>query len=323
MKIVFFGTPDFAATILEKLVKNNFKPVLVVTSQDKPIGRRQELTPPSVKIEAQKYGLPVLQPESFDIPEFRQVLFNSQPDFIVLAAFGPPFLDKKILNIPKYGCLNVHPSLLPKYRGASPIPQAILNGEKETGVTIIRMSEKIDQGDILSQEKLEILPVDTALTLTNKLAGLGGSLLVKTISALVGSGIFPRPQGESPTPYCPQLKKEDGRINWDCPADYIERQTRAFDPWPGTYTFFEKKILKILKTHVITDRMSDISSHAINENEPERKAGFVFLTRDGKLAVQAQKGSLVVEILQLEGKKPVPVQDFLRGHRDIVGATLE
>lgn len=310
MKIVFFGTPEFSAIILEKLIKNNLKPILVVTALDKPVGRRRKLTAPPVKVAAQNYNIPVLQTESLDAPEFRKVILNSQPDFIVLAAFGPPFFNKEILEIPKYGCLNVHPSLLPKYRGASPIPYAILNNEKETGVTIMRMSEKIDQGDILSQEKLEILATDTTLTLTKKLADLGSNLLIKTISLLIGSGISPCSQGESPTSYCCQLKKEDGRIDWNNPTDYIERQVRAFDPWPGTHTLFGKKILKILKVHVI------------KENTEPLKPGFIFLSRNKELAVQTGKDSLAIEQLQLEGGKPLSAQDFLRGHKEIIGTIL-
>jgi methionyl-tRNA formyltransferase len=199
---------------------------------------------------------------------------------------------------------------LPKYRGASPIPYAILNNEKETGVTIMRMSGKIDGGDILAQEKLEILATDTTLTLTKKLADLGAGLLAETISALVGSGISAQPQGESPTSYCPQLKKEDGRINWNNPADYIERQTRAFDPWPGTHTLFGKKILKILKVHVI------------KENTEPLKPGFVFLSQNKELSAQAGKDSLAIEQLQLEGGKPLLAADFLRGHQEIIGTIL-
>ena len=310
MKIVFFGTPEFSAIILEKLIKNNLKPVLAVASPDKPVGRDQVLTSPAAKILAEKYDIPVLQPKDLEDPVFKQVLGNIQPDLVVVAAYGPPFLPNWLLAFPKYGCINLHPSLLPKYRGASPIPQAILDNEKETGVTIIRMSEKIDGGDILAQEKLEIFPTDTTLTLTKKLADLGASLLVKTISALVGSGISPCSQGEFPTVYCRQLKKEDGRINWQKPADYIERQTRASDPWPGTHTLFGKKILKILKTYVI------------KENTEPLKPGFIFLSRNKELSVQTGKDSLAIEQLQLEGGKPMTTEEFVRGHREIIGIVL-
>ena len=311
MKIVFFGSPEFSAIILEKLAKNNFKPVLAITSLDKPVGRDQVLTSSVTKILAEKYGIPVLQPKDLEDPVFKQVLGNIQPDLIVVAAYGPPYLPDWLLAFPKYGCLNLHPSLLPKYRGASPIPYAILNNEKETGVTIMRMSEKIDGGDILAQEKLEILPTDTTLILTRKLADLGGSLLIKTIAALVESGVSPYSQGESPTSYCCQLKKGDGRINWNSPADYIERQIRAFDPWPGTYTLFGKKNLKILKVHVI------------KENTEPLKPGFVFLSQNKELSAQAGKDSLAIEQLQLEGGKPMTTEEFVRGHREIIGIILK
>jgi methionyl-tRNA formyltransferase len=309
MNIVFFGTPEFSAIILEELIKHNFKPVLVVTPPDKPVGRNQTLTPPPTKVLAEKYVIPVVQPE--DIRNWELEIRNLRPELIIVAAYGPPFLTKGILEIPKYGCLNVHPSLLPKYRGASPVPHQILAGEKETGATIIRMSEKIDKGDIIGQEKTEILPTDTAATLTKKLADLGAKLLVKTIQPLVEGKIAPKPQSvESPTSYCRQLKKEDGKIDWQKPADYIERQIRAFDPWPGVYASFGKKTLKILKARVI------------NITDPQRKAGFVFLTGDKKLAVQAAKKSLGIEMLQLEGKKAMSAEEFLRGHPDIIGKIL-
>ncbi|MDP2926982.1 MAG: methionyl-tRNA formyltransferase [bacterium] len=311
MKIIFFGTPEFAATILEELIKSNLKPILVVTSPDKPVGRKQVITSPPVKVLAEKYSIPALQPEILEIPDFRLIFSNSQPDLVVLAAYGPPFLTKEFLAIPKYGCLNVHPSLLPKYRGASPIPHTILNGEKETGVTIIRMSEKVDRGDILAQEKTEVSSDETTPTLTAKLASLGAKLLVKTIPLLLQGRIAPLAQTDSPTPYCYQLKKEQGRINWQKSADDLERQIRAFDPWPGTYALFAGKILKILRACVIT------------EMKPQSPPGFVFLTPDRRVAVQTGQGSLVIEMVQLEGKKALPAPEFLRGHKEIIGQILK
>ncbi|MDP2930064.1 MAG: methionyl-tRNA formyltransferase [bacterium] len=323
LNIVFFGTPEFSATILETLIKHNLKPVLVVTAPDKPVGRSQIMTPPPVKVLAEKReGILVLQPESLDSPDFKKVLENIQPDLIVLAAYGPPFLGKMILEMPEYGCINLHPSLLPKYRGASPIPYAILNGEEETGVTVIRMSEKIDQGDILAQEKLSILPSDTTKTLTEKLAVSGGHVLVKTIELLPKGLVLPRSQGDSSTPYCYQLKKEDGKIDWQKPAEFIERQIRAFDPWPGTFTKINGKILKILKVHAITDKMSDISPRAIKESAEPKDAGFVFLNKDKELVVQTGKDSLAIEQLQIEGGKPMASEEFLKGHRGIIGEIL-
>ncbi len=311
VEIIFFGSPEFAAIILERLVKNNLKPVLVVTAPDKPVGRKQELTAPATKVMAEKHGIPVLQPDSLENREFLKILSNCHPDIIVLAAFGPPFLTKEILSLPKFGCLNVHPSLLPKYRGASPIPQAILNGEKQTGVTIFRMSEKIDQGDILSQETVAILSTDTTQTLTLKLADLGGYVLAKTIPALTAGKVSPLPQDKSPTPYTFQLKKEHGKINWQNQADFIEKQIRAFTPWPGTYTGFQGKNLKIIKAHVI------------NENRQPLNPGFVFLDKAENLVVQTGKDCLAIEELQLEGGEPMEAREFLRGHRNIIGNILD
>lgn len=312
MKTVFFGTPEFSAIILEKLIKNNLKPVLAVTPPDKPVGRGQVLTSPPAKILAKRYNIPVLQPKDLEDSAFKQVLGNIQPDLIVLAAYGPPFLPNWILTFPKYGCLNLHPSLLPKYRGASPIPAAILGGESQTGVTIIRMTEKIDRGGIIAQETLVILPQDTTPSLTAKLAELGARLLIKSIPKWISGEITPRGQGQSPTPYCPQLKKQDGRINWQNSSQYIERQVRAYNPWPGTFTFFKGQILKIIK------------GYATEKEETKSRLGLVFLTKaEKKLAVQTENGALVIETLQLEGKKPMPGTDFLKGHQDIIGITLE
>jgi len=322
MKIVFFGSSEFSATILDRLVKGNLKPVLAVAPPDKPVGREQTISSTPAKVLAEKYGIPVLQPEDLENPVFKQVLNNIQPDLVVVAAFGPPFLPNWLLGFPKYGCLNLHPSLLPKYRGASPIPYAILNGESETGATIIRLSEKIDQGDILAQEKIAIATNETTLTLTQKLADLGSQLLVKTIPLLVKGMVSAQAQGNSSTLYCRQLKKEDGRIDWHKSADFIERQIRAFDSWPGSFTKFSGKVLKILKAHVITDKMSDISPRAIKKYTEPSKSGFVFLSQGKDLTVRAGKDALVIEQLQLEGKKPMSAQDFLRGHKEIINDKL-
>ncbi len=314
MKIVFFGSSEFSAIILEGLVKGNLKPVLAVAPPDKPVGREQTISSVPAKVLAEKYGIPVLQPEDLEDPVFKQVLSNVQPDLVVVAAFGPPFLPKWLLGFPKYGCINLHPSLLPKYRGASPIPYAILNNETETGATIIRLSEKIDQGDILAQEKINIAVDETTLTLTPKLADLGSQLLVKTIPLLAKGIVSAQSQGNSPTPYCRRLKKEDGRIDWHKSADFIERQVRAFDPWPGAYAKLKSKsekvkTIKILQASVL---MSNV----------QKAIGEVFLAENGAMAVKTGQNCLIVEKLQIEGKKPMSAQEFLRGHKEIIGTIL-
>ena len=279
LKIVFIGTPEFGAIILKELCNANLKPVLVITAPDKPVGRKQILTPPPVKILAEKYNINIIQPEQ--ILNSKSEILNLNPDLIVVVAFGQ-ILPKEILEIPKYGCLNVHPSLLPKYRGPSPIQSFILNGDKKTGVTIVLMDEKIDHGQILTNSKFQITnPKITYLELHNKLAELGVKLLIETIPKWTRGEIKPRPQNHSKATYTKILKKQDGKIDWQKPVEYIERQVRAFNPWPGTHTIYNGKILKILKAEILKDQ-------------------------------------LIIKEVQLEGKKPMSFEDFLRGHPSFV-----
>jgi methionyl-tRNA formyltransferase len=279
LKIIFVGTPEFGAIILDKLIQNNLKPVLVITAPDKPVGRKQVITPPPVKVIAQKYNLPISQPQK--IGHAMSKLRDIEPGLIIVAAYSQ-IIPKNILDIPKFGCLNVHPSLLPKYRGPSPIQAAILNGDKETGVTIILMDEKMDHGPILAQRKLEF-PISNFQfpKLHDELANLGAQLLIETIPKWIKEEIKPKPQNESKATYTKILKKEDGKIDWQKSAEEIERQVRALNPWPGTHTIYKGKILKILKAEII-------------------------------------KGRLVIKEVQLEGKKPMSFEDFLRGHPDFI-----
>ena len=275
--IIFFGTSEFGAIVLEKLIEHGMKPVLVVTAPDKPVGRKQMLTPPPTKISAKKYGIPILQPEI--LVNSKSEIRNSKPDLIALAAYGQ-IIPKEILDIPKHGALNVHPSLLPKYRGASPVQSAILNGEAETGVTIMLMDEELDHGPIIAHTKYKMQ--DTRYTyeeLHDKLAEVGGDLLAETIPKWIRGEIKPEPQDHSHATYTKRIKKEDGRIDWSKPAGYIERQVRALNPWPGAFTLWEGKRVKILKAHI-------------------------------------EQGKLIIDELQLEGKKPTKLQEFLLGHKD-------
>ena len=316
MRIIFFGTPEFGAIILEKLIQTDLKPVLVVTAPDKPIGRKQLVTPPPVKVIAEKHNIPVLQPERLD-QTINYQLKTINPDLIVLAAYGQ-IIPKEILELPKFGALNVHPSLLPKYRGASPIQAAILNGDTETGATIMLMDEELDHGPIVAQRVLQT-PIDrmTYLELHNSLAELGGELLVETISRWVKGEMTAHPQDHSKATETQRIKKEDGRIDWSKPALYIERKVRALNPWPGTYAKLQVKsakvkIIKILKASVLEH------SSPTSEETP----GKTFLTSDGKLAAQTGKDALIIEELQLEGGKPMPAKEFLLGHKDFVGTIL-
>jgi methionyl-tRNA formyltransferase len=227
-----------------------------------------------------------------------------------VAAYGQ-ILPKEILEIPKHGCLNVHPSLLPKYRGPTPVQTAILNGDEETGVTVIKMTEKIDAGDIVASTKYEVRSTKIFYKdLEKALAELGAKLLIETIPKWIKGEIKPKPQDESKATYTKILKKEDGHINWSKSAEEIERQIRALNPEPGVFTEYSEKILKILESEVL-------------ENDIKKQIGEVFLIKDRKLVVQTGKDCLIIKKLQLEGGKSLEAQDFLRGHQEIIGTILQ
>jgi len=332
MKIVFMGTPEFGAIILEKLCQSKyrpysgrwpngpFRPVLVVTAPDKPVGREQTITPPPVKVLAEKYKIPVLQPGK--IENCKLEIEDYKPELIVVAAYGE-ILPKEILDIPKYGCLNVHPSLLPRWRGPSPIQYAILNGDKKTGVTIILMDEKVDHGPILNQRSIIIEESETGKTLHDKLANFGVRLLLETISKWQKGLIKPRPQDETRATFTKILTRGDGEINWKKTAQELERQIRAFELWPESFTLWSKtgKVLriKILKARVFK------SSGSITY-----PVGKTLVVPQNEICVQCGKGFLggsgdflVIEKLQLEGKKEMSAEEFLRGHPDFIGTILK
>ena len=249
LKIIFIGTPEFGAIILKELIKNKYKLALVITAPDKPVGRKQTITSLPVKVLAKKYKISILQPEKISNVESK--IKKLKPDLIVVAGYGE-IIPKQILDIPKYSSLNIHPSLLPKYRGASPVQFAILDGDEKTGVTIILMTEKLDQGPILSS--LEYVIKDSKVTyqkLEKELASWGAQLLIETIPKWIKGQIKPQPQSKSRVSYARILKKEDGKINWKKKAEEIERQVRAFDPWPSAFCKANNKILKIWKASVL------------------------------------------------------------------------
>ena len=309
------GTPEFSAIILKELCQSKYKPVLVVTAPDKPVGRKQILTPPPVKVIAQRYEIPILQPGK--IQEVIAEIRATNPGLVVVAAYGQ-ILPKEILDIPKYGCLNVHPSLLPKWRGPSPIQYTILNGDEKTGVTIILMDEKMDHGPILTNSKLQITnPKITYLELHNKLAEIGAGLLLETIPKWIKGEIKPEPQDESKTTYTKILTREDGEIDWKKSAEDLERQIRAFDPWPGSFTFWEIMKGKLLRIKIFKARVF---------TSPTGKTfsiGKVLVVPQNKAGVQCGKDFLLIEELQLEGQKPMESEKFLRGHPDFTHATLK
>jgi methionyl-tRNA formyltransferase len=314
-KIIFMGTPEFGAIILERLINGKYKPILVVTAPDKPVGRKQILTPPPVKVVAQKFNIPVVQPEK--IGNWKLEIGKLKPDLIVVAAYGQ-ILPKEILEIPRFGCLNLHPSLLPRWRGPSPIQYTILNGDKRAGVTIILMDEKMDHGDIVANSKFKIR--NSKITygeLLKDLANLGVKLLIETIPKWVKGKIKPKPQDESKATYTKILKKEDGKIDWGKSAEEIERQIRAFEIWPGSFSFWQKTKNKIQRIKILKVK---VLKKFTNKTYP---IGKILLGPKNELCVQTGKGFLIIEKLQLEGKKEMFSEEFLRGHSDFLGTILK
>lgn len=305
IKVAFLGTPEFAIPALKALAKSEFKPFAVFCAPDKPIGRKQEMTPPPIKVAAQNFGIPVYQPTNKQ--ELTEKILELKPDLAISAAYGI-IVPKEVLEAPKFGCLNIHPSLLPKYRGASPIQAAILNGDKKTGVTIFKMDAGIDTGEIVAKNDFATNHQATTPELSNELAEIGARLLIKILPDWVSGKIAPEKQNNSEAIYAPQIKKEDGKIDWQKPASEIERQIRAFDPWPGTFSEYNGQKFKIIKA-------------GLSEKESGKEPGALFL-ENNKLAAQTGKGSLLLEKVQLEGGKPIDAESFLRGHQDAPGKIL-
>lgn len=300
-RVVFMGSPEFSVPTLRRL-SERYPVVGVVTQPDRPAGRGRILTPPPVKVLAQELGIEVIQPEKLREPEAQERLQAWAPDLIVVTAFGQ-ILRKNVLELPRYGCINVHASLLPRWRGAAPIQAAILHGDKTTGATIMIMDPGIDTGPILSQEALEIRPDDTAGTLAPRLAEAGADLLIRTLPGFLDGSIQPQAQDTEQASYAPMLEKEQGRLDFSQPAETLERRVRAFQPWPGAYFDWQGQPLKILRARV--------SSCA--DTHPGARCII-----DGLPAVSTAQGCLVLEEVQPAGKRAMPGKDFLRGTRQWV-----
>lgn len=312
IRAIFMGTPDFSVKSLGALLKiKNIEIVTVITQTDKPVGRKQIITPAPVKIAAEKHNLKIIQPQKIRDPETIAAIKNLNPDLIVVAAYGK-IIPKEILEIPRFGAVNVHASLLPKYRGASPIQTAIALGEKETGITIMLMDEFMDHGQILSQEKIRIENTDTGDKMFEKLSTLGAELLSKTLSLWIAGKIMPKEQDHSQATACKILNREDGKIDWNEPAEVIERKIRAYDSWPGTWTIWNRNDKPL--------RLNIFLSKLINENS-KKEIGIVFKTAGG-FAMQCGKNSLEILELQSEGKNRITSKQFLNGYPDIVGSKL-
>ncbi len=300
LRLVFMGTPEFAVPTLQALLESQDEVVGVVCQPDKPAGRRLDLHAPPVKDCARAHAVPVFQPQKIRTPEALAYLQGWQPDLIIVAAYGK-MLPKAILDLPPAGCINVHASLLPKYRGAAPIQWAIARGETHSGVTIMQVSEQMDAGPILWQQSLVLTPDETGHSLHDRLAALGARTLLEALSLWKQGRLAATAQDEHAATYAPLLKKEDGEIDWTRSAVSIEQRIRAFHPWPSSYTWLGNKRLKIL-----TVRLSTVEASAI--------PGTIIDRQDELLTVATGKGSLTLDTLQLEGKKALPVAAFLAGH---------
>lgn len=307
MRIIFMGTPDFAVGTLTALIEAGHEIVLAVTQPDKPRGRKQTLVAPPVREAAVSHGIPVFQPKRVREPEALEELRKYEPELIVVAAFGQ-LLPKELLDMPTYGCINVHASLLPKYRGAAPIQRAILNGDAVTGVTIMRMDVGLDTGDMIAKEEVVIAPEDTGGTLFDKLSKAGADLLVRTIPSIADGTAVYTPQDESEATKVGQISKKDGLIDFTRSARSIECQVRGLNPWPSAYTYLGNKTLKIWSAQVREGTGVEIGT-------------VVFLEKDC-FGVQTGDGVLVCLEVQLEGKKRMDAGAFLRGNALEAGVLL-
>lgn len=300
MKIVFMGTPPFAVTSLEMLIREGYHVIGVVTQPDRPKGRKKTLTPPPVKEVALQHGIPVLQPERLKGSEEMNTLLQWEPDLIVTAAFGQ-MLPKEVLELPPLGCINVHASLLPKYRGGAPIHHALINGEEETGVTIMYMVEKLDAGDMISQARLKIEEDDHVGTLFEKLSILGAELLQRTLPLIEREEVTPIPQRESEVTYAPNIRREDERIEWTKSGKAIYNQIRGLCPFPGAFTIYQGDVIKVWSSKWLEESI---------HGDP----GTVFSINHEGIGVIAGDGTgILLQEIQPAGKKRMRVADFLRG----------
>ena len=310
MRIVFMGTPEFAVPSLEGLISNGYEVVAVYTQPDKAAGRGRVLEESTVKKMALRYNLNVLQPLNMKSAETRAQLAELRPDTIIVAAYGQ-ILPQSVLEIPPFGCINIHSSLLPKYRGVAPVPAAILNGDEWTGVSIMLLDKGVDTGPVLTNVHVPILPQDTAGSLMEKLSHTGAQLLLDTLPGWFRKEIKPQPQSNADVSYTKMLTKEAGEIDWKMPAVQIWRRVRAYQPWPGCYTRWQGKQIKILEALPL-------------RGEGIQEPGCVVVVKDSvaSFGVVTGDGILGVIKVQLEGKKVIAAEEFLHGQRQFIGAIL-
>ncbi|MBE4908778.1 methionyl-tRNA formyltransferase [Bacillus luteolus] len=309
-KIIFMGTPDFSVPVLRQLIDDGYEVVAVVTQPDRPVGRKRILTPPPVKVEAEKHGIPVLQPNKIREAEEIKKVLDYKPDLIVTAAFGQ-ILPNEILNTPKYGCINVHASLLPELRGGAPIHYSIIQGKEKTGITIMYMVEKLDAGDILTQVEVPIEEKDTVGSLHDKLSVAGSKLLSETIPLLLANKITPIKQDDEKATFAYNIKREQEKIDWNKTGIDIYNHIRGLNPWPVAYTTFRGDVIKVWAGEKVEYNKEQFSPGSI-----------VGLDDDGFVVSTGSEIGIKITELQPAGKKRMPTKQFLRGNQLEIGEKL-
>lgn len=299
-KIIFMGTPDFSVPVLQQLITDGYDVIAVVTQPDRPVGRKKVMTPPPVKAEAVRQGIPVYQPEKISNKEELEKILALNPDLVVTAAFGQ-ILPKELLEAPRFGCINVHASLLPELRGGAPIHYAIINGKDKTGITIMYMAEKLDAGDILTQVEVPITEKDNVGTLHDKLSSAGARLLSETVPKLLNSEITPVKQNDEDATFAWNIKREQERIDWSKPGTDIYNHIRGMNPWPVAYSTLEGNVIKIW------------SSEKAEQQDKAEPGEIISIEEDGIVVASGDHIAIKITALQPAGKKRMDARQFLRG----------
>lgn len=307
IKTIFIGTDKIGIPLLEALAKDDrFDVKLVITQIDKPAGRKMKLTPPPIKITSEELGVKSYQPDNINSSDSLDTIRKIKPDMIVLMAYGQ-ILSKELLDIPEFGCINVHASILPKHRGASPVQQSLLHQDDVTGISIMKMVEKMDAGPVYATSKIPIEEWDTTISLSDKLAKLTAQKTPEILDEIINADLKAEPQDHKSATYCQKIHKNDGHIDWNEPSSVIAAKIRAFAGWPGTFTFWDKKRVKILSAKPADKPISDVP-------------GTVFA--DNGVFVVCKKGVLELDQIQMEGKNPQSVTEFVKGYSEFIGTTL-
>ena len=299
MRVVYMGTPDFAVKPLEALINNNYEVVGVFTQPDKPVGRKAILTPPPVKVVAENNNIPVFQPDSLKNGAGVEILEELKPDVVIVVAYGK-ILPKDFLEFAKHGCINIHGSILPEYRGAAPIQWSVLDGKEFAGVTSMQMNEGLDTGDIILVEKTKIDENETSGDLYERLTVLGANVLLKTLEAIKTNSLNPQKQDDSKSSYAKMLDKSLSKIDWNLKASEVHNKIRGLDPWPVALTTFDGKNLKLFRSRLLSENYN-------------KQAGSVIKSKDGIIVVCGDKKAVLITEVQLEGKKRMSAVDFSRG----------